>query len=69
MRIARVIRFTSHDPLHRRQVKGSFVAAIEMVQLLRNVVSTSRWSTAKELMELVRRVGRRVQAAQPGGVC
>lgn len=44
------------------------MAATEMVQLLRNVVSTSRWSTAQELMDLVRRVGMRVQAAQTCGV-
>lgn len=51
-----------------RQVKGSFNVAVEIVTLLRNVVSIAKWNTAKDLMDLLRRVGKRVQAAQPSGM-
>eukprot|EP01134_Creolimax_fragrantissima_P003065 CFRG3065T1 len=49
----------------RREVKGSFDVAVATVILMRDVISKSRWNNAHEIMDIVRRVGRRVATAQP----
>eukprot|EP00123_Amoebidium_parasiticum_P013838 comp22177_c0_seq1/m.32561 comp22177_c0_seq1/g.32561 ORF comp22177_c0_seq1/g.32561 comp22177_c0_seq1/m.32561 type:complete len:353 (-) comp22177_c0_seq1:174-1232(-) len=51
--------------LKRRHITGSYDTSLEMVRLLRSVISISRWTTAKDLMETILRIGSRITAAQP----
>ncbi|XP_020894774.1 translation initiation factor eIF-2B subunit beta [Exaiptasia diaphana] len=44
---------------------GSYDTAMQTVQLLRKVVSFSYWKTAGDLMEIVKREGKRLSNAQP----
>jgi len=44
---------------------GSFDIAMGTVLLLRKVVGNTRWANAKELMESVREIGKKVGDAQP----
>eukprot|EP00124_Ichthyophonus_hoferi_P002197 Ihof_evm4s140 gene=Ihof_evmTU4s140 len=54
--------------LKRRQITGSYDTAIEMVRLLRMVISSSRWSTAQDLMDTLARIGQRICEAQPNNL-
>ncbi|GME78952.1 unnamed protein product [Ambrosiozyma monospora] len=51
--------------LKRRQITGSYKIATETCQFLMRVISTSRWSTPQEFIQLIRKVGQRIQEAQP----
>lgn len=50
---------------HKTRVHSSYEVAKRTVQLLRNIVSTLKYSSAKELVEKVREIGRDLVAAQP----
>ncbi|NP_001279777.1 translation initiation factor eIF-2B subunit beta [Callorhinchus milii] len=51
--------------LKRGQLRGSAEVANSSAGLLRKIVSQSRWSDAGELLELIRKEGGRMAAAQP----
>ena len=51
--------------LKRCQIRGSYSVARATTEYLRQVVGISRWSTAMELMRMIRLVGRSLVAAQP----
>ncbi|CAE7089771.1 unnamed protein product, partial [Rhizoctonia solani] len=51
--------------LRRRQVSGAHDTAVETVLLLRQVVSTARFSSIEQLLSMLRSVGTRLVAAQP----
>lgn len=51
--------------LKRRQVYGSNHTALETAQLLRTVISNSRWSTAASLIQNIRELSVRLLQAQP----
>lgn len=51
--------------LKRRQISGSYHVAIETCQLLMRVISLSRWSQPDQLLNIIRKVGKRLIAAQP----
>ncbi|CAE6516954.1 unnamed protein product [Rhizoctonia solani] len=51
--------------LRRRQVSGAHDTAVETVLLLRQVVSTARFSSIEQLLAMLRSVGKRLIAAQP----
>ncbi|CAO3664168.1 unnamed protein product [Umbelopsis vinacea] len=51
--------------LKRRQIVGSYEVAKETAIILRQVVSTTRWSDASALVQIITDLGRRLAAAQP----
>ncbi|CAE6488759.1 unnamed protein product [Rhizoctonia solani] len=51
--------------LRRRQITGAHDTAVETVLLLRQVVSTARFSSIEQLLSMLRSVGTRLVAAQP----
>ncbi|CAE6478736.1 unnamed protein product, partial [Rhizoctonia solani] len=51
--------------LRRRQITGAHDTAVETVLLLRQVVSTARFSSIDQLLDMIRSVGTRLVAAQP----
>lgn len=51
--------------LRRLQVVGSSPTAMETAQLLRTVISNSRWSNAASLIATIKDLGRRLVRAQP----
>ncbi|KAI8079091.1 uncharacterized protein B0P05DRAFT_542286 [Gilbertella persicaria] len=51
--------------LKRRQVVGSFFVARETAIILRQVVSTTRWRDANELIDVITRIGSNLASAQP----
>ena len=51
--------------LRRRKLQGSQAIALEIALLLRHVVSTFKWSHIDQLLLHLKRVGRRLVAAQP----
>jgi translation initiation factor eIF-2B subunit beta len=53
--------------ISHRQLVGSREAAIETVLLLRQVVSTAKFSSINQLVGMVKGVGRRLVEAQPKG--
>jgi hypothetical protein len=53
--------------LDSRQIFGSHEAALETVLLLRQVVAAAKFNTIDQLLDMVRRVGRRLVEAQPRG--
>ncbi|XP_061560325.1 translation initiation factor eIF-2B subunit beta [Phyllopteryx taeniolatus] len=46
-------------------LRGSAETARETTSLLRRIASQARWSSAGDLMEIIRKEGRRMAAAQP----
>ena len=54
--------------LRRRKVEGSLATGRRTAELLRIFISTSRHSDALALVEDVRSVGNRLQAAKPIGI-
>ncbi|KAG9123776.1 GCD complex subunit gcd7 [Ceratobasidium sp. 392] len=51
--------------LRRRQITGAHDTAVETVLLLRQVVSTARFSSLAQLLNMLRSVGKRLVDAQP----
>ncbi|XP_052778168.1 translation initiation factor eIF-2B subunit beta-like [Mya arenaria] len=51
--------------LKQGTVQGSFNVAFKTVSLLVRIISQTKWSNAKELMEIVRAEGRKLMASQP----
>ncbi|KAL3869378.1 hypothetical protein ACJMK2_042063 [Sinanodonta woodiana] len=51
--------------LKQGAVHGSFSVASKTVNLLVRVVSQSRWSSAKDLMDVVKKEGKKMMDAQP----
>jgi translation initiation factor 2B subunit (eIF-2B alpha/beta/delta family) len=56
--------YYSHLPKFR-QIVGSYEVAKETAIILRQVVSTTRWSDASALVQIITDLGRRLAAAQP----
>ncbi len=54
--------------LRRRQVEGSLDTAKRTAEILRLLLATQRHPTAQALLDDVRVVGSRLQAAKPSGV-
>ena len=50
-----------------RQLVGSRQTALETVLVLRQVITKARFSNIEELVQLIKRVGRRLVEAQPKG--
>ncbi|KAI9357010.1 hypothetical protein DFJ73DRAFT_821828 [Zopfochytrium polystomum] len=53
------------EKLRRRQVVGSLRSSLETAKVLIIVVRSSKWSTAKELMDVVKQKGYQLEKAQP----
>lgn len=53
--------------LKRRQIVGSNQTALETAQLLRTVISNSRWTNAASLIQSIRELAARLLQAQPVG--
>lgn len=51
--------------LKQGQLHGSYNIATQTLQLLRRIVSQTRWSTAGELMQCIRTEGKKLANAQP----
>ncbi|CAM9351760.1 unnamed protein product, partial [Phaeothamnion confervicola] len=51
--------------LRRRKISGPYSCAMRTVELLRMLIGSCRWSTAGQLMEVVREVGRELVRAKP----
>lgn len=54
--------------LKRRQIYGSNQTALETAQLLRTVISNSRWTNAASLIQHIREVAIDLIRAQPVGI-
>lgn len=54
--------------LRHRKIEGSLATGRRTAELLRIFISTSRYSDALTLMEDVRSVGNKLQAAKPIGM-
>ena len=54
--------------LRRRQVEGSLATAKRTAEILRLLLTSKRHASAQALLDDVRRVGSRLQAAKPSGV-
>ncbi|KAL9951985.1 hypothetical protein ACROYT_G044748 [Oculina patagonica] len=59
----RIGSFVSY--LKQGQLHGSYDVALQTLQLLRRIVSQTRWSTAGELMQFMRTEGKKMASAQP----
>jgi translation initiation factor eIF-2B subunit beta len=55
------------EKLRQKRIVGSFAAAKGTVDLLKQIVSSSKATTAQQLLEEVRTVGVRIQSARPIG--
>lgn len=53
------------DDLKQGTIQGSFNVAYKTVTLMVRVVSQTKWSSAKELMDIVKMEGQKMMAAQP----
>lgn len=51
--------------LKRRQIEDSYEIALETLQILMRFLSASRWSNVKEMIELIRQLGNRLEKAHP----
>eukprot|EP01113_Clastostelium_recurvatum_P019384 TRINITY_DN2284_c0_g1_i2.p1 TRINITY_DN2284_c0_g1~~TRINITY_DN2284_c0_g1_i2.p1 ORF type:complete len:349 (-),score=89.90 TRINITY_DN2284_c0_g1_i2:52-1098(-) len=51
--------------LKRKQVKGSYNVAVRTAEFARQVISHSKWSNAKQLLDILREVGSRLVHASP----
>lgn len=54
--------------LKRRQIYGSNQTALETANLLRTLISNSRWTNAASLIQHIREVATRLVRAQPVGM-
>ena len=54
--------------LKQHKMSGSYAVAEASVQLLRVVISSSKWGNAKELVDLIKSVGTRILNAEPSEV-
>ncbi|PFX32201.1 translation initiation factor eIF-2B subunit beta-like [Stylophora pistillata] len=59
----RIGSFVSY--LKQGQLHGSYDVAFQTLQLLRRIVSQTRWSTAGELMQYMKTEGKKMASAQP----
>lgn len=55
--------------LKRRQIEGSYIIALETLQLLKRYLSAVRWSHVNELIDQIRDFGNRLEKAQPTAFC
>lgn len=55
--------------LYFRNVTSSYEIAATAVKLLRKVVSSAKWTTAKELMCVIKEVGKHMIESQPTESC
>lgn len=60
---ARILLFITQ--LRRKQVTGSFNVAKQTAELLRLVISTSKWTNAEDILIVLRRIGKMMQEAAP----
>ncbi|CAB4255851.1 similar to Saccharomyces cerevisiae YLR291C GCD7 Beta subunit of the translation initiation factor eIF2B, the guanine-nucleotide exchange factor for eIF2 [Maudiozyma barnettii] len=51
--------------LKRRQISGSYIIALETLQLLKRFISAVRWSHVNELIAQIRELGNRLEKANP----
>lgn len=51
--------------LKRRQIAGPKDVALATANLLARLISATRWTTANDMIEQIRQVGRELEAAQP----
>ncbi|SMN21251.1 similar to Saccharomyces cerevisiae YLR291C GCD7 Beta subunit of the translation initiation factor eIF2B, the guanine-nucleotide exchange factor for eIF2 [Maudiozyma saulgeensis] len=51
--------------LKRRQISGSYIIALETLQLLKRFISAVRWSNVNELIAQIRELGNRLEKANP----
>ncbi|KAI8325089.1 translation initiation factor eIF-2B beta subunit [Martensiomyces pterosporus] len=51
--------------LKRGQIMGSMHVAVETTNLMRQIVSSSRWDDVPGLVDIIKRVGQRLMKAQP----
>lgn len=57
------------DKLRQKRVVGSYAAAKGTVEILKQLVSSTKAENAQMLLEEVRSVGVRIQSAKPVGTC
>lgn len=57
------------EKLKQRRVSGSYAAAKGTVELLKQLISSSKVTNPQQLLEEVRIVGVRIQSARPIGAC
>ncbi|CCF55918.1 hypothetical protein KAFR_0A04820 [Kazachstania africana CBS 2517] len=55
--------------LKRRQIEGSYLIALETLQLLKRFISASRWNHVNELIEQVRELGALLEKSYPTAFC
>lgn len=53
--------------IRRRQVVGSYDCARQTADLLRDILGTSNWRTAQDVLNLVREIGPTLAKANPAG--
>lgn len=53
------------DRLRKREIVGSFNIAIETILVLRNAISTARWTTHTQLISIIQSISTKLSAAQP----
>ncbi|ELT91105.1 hypothetical protein CAPTEDRAFT_162605, partial [Capitella teleta] len=51
--------------LKQGNIQGSYLVAFNTVQLLRSIISQSKWCKAKDLLDIIRSEGKRLMEAQP----
>lgn len=51
--------------LKRKQISGSYIIALETLQLLKRFISAVRWSNVNELIAQIRELGNRLEKANP----
>ncbi|GMM55277.1 translation initiation factor eIF2B subunit beta [Maudiozyma humilis] len=51
--------------LKRKQISGSYVIALETLQLLKRFLSAARWNHVNELIAQIRELGNRLEKANP----
>ncbi|KAJ8305288.1 hypothetical protein KUTeg_015833 [Tegillarca granosa] len=56
---------TFKSELKQGSIEGSYNVALKTVSLLVRIISQTKWTTAKELMDIVRSEGKKMMASQP----
>ncbi|KAL4235693.1 Translation initiation factor eIF-2B subunit beta [Mactra antiquata] len=59
----RIVSFI--DDLKQGTIRGSFNVAFKTVNLMVRIISQTKWNSAKELMEIVKKEGQKLMSAQP----
>lgn len=57
------------EKLKQRRISGSYAAAKGTVDLLKQLISSTKVTNPQQLLEEVRTVGVRIQSARPIGAC